>query len=253
MCPNHRRVLLRSVALPQNMGRSMQVAGITVRSTSQMALTTGVKFCVYGRSSAGKTKLISTALQWSPFVVSAEKGTLSLKKFNVPAIEITTFTQFEDVCKWAWSSAEARQFGLICVDSATDIADTLLADNLKKQKDGRKAYGDTNQEILRMLRNYRDLPNHHVYFSAWQEWDTDQGTGRTSFRPSMPGKTLTAAFPYLFDEIFQLHVWNDANNVPQRGLRCHPDFQYDAKDRSGMLDMWEQPDLNQVLTKILAA
>ncbi len=218
-------------------------------STRDATLNHGVKVSVYGRSSAGKTRLCATAP--SPFIISAEYGLLSLASFNLPAVEIDTLDRFEDVGKWLWSSKEARQFHTVCVDSATEIAGRVLDYEMANNKDGRKAYGNTNIEIMRVLRNYRNLPNHHVYFSAHQSWDTDTTTSRTSFRPGMPGKTLTQEFPYLFDEIFHLHVYDDANGKPQRALRTAMDMQYDAKDRSGKLAPWEPADLTHIINKIL--
>lgn len=218
-------------------------------STQQASSLHGIKFCIYGRSSAGKTRLCATAP--TPIIISAEHGMLSLRQLNLPCIVIDNLATFEDVGKWLWSSAEARQFHTVCVDSATEIAQQVLTNELANNKDGRKAYGAMNNEIMRVLRNYRNLPNHHVYFSAHQDWDTDGTTGRTSFRPGMPGKTLTQELPYLFDEIFQLHVYEDQNKNQLRALRTAMDMQYDAKDRSGMLAPWEPADLTHIITKIL--
>ena len=42
----------------------------------------------------------------------------------------------------------------------------------------------------------------------------------------------------------------DENNVPKRVLLTQPDGISVAKDRSGKLDLWEEPDLGAIINKI---
>lgn len=100
-----------------------------------------------------------------------------------------------------------------------------------------------------LMRSFRDLPGRNVYFSAKQERVQDDN-GRLLFGPSMPGQKLAQQIPYLFDEVFCYQMVKDANGVPQRMLLTQPDGISVAKDRSGKLNAWEEPDLSAVINKI---
>ena len=57
--------------------------------------------------------------------------------------------------------------------------------------------------------------------------------------------------PYLFDLVFAAHTWKDSEGKEHFALQTHRDAQYEAKDRSGCLDMVEQPDLGAIYKKII--
>lgn len=223
---------------------------IKLQSTSNVSSVNGVKCIVYGPAGVGKTVLCSTAP--SPVILSAESGLLSLKKFNLPYIEINTFKDLEEAYIWVMKSNESKQFHTICLDSITEIAEVVLSDLKEKHKDPRKAYGEVQDQVLSLLRDFRDLPQKHVYFSAKQEKQKDEMTGAFIYGPMMPGSKLPQQIPYFFDEVFQLYIYQDPQTKEEiRSLRTKKDFQYEAKDRSGALDMWEPPNLTYVFDKIM--
>lgn len=223
---------------------------IKLQSTANIANNQGVKCIVYGPSSAGKTVLCRTAPR--PVILSAEAGLLSLRKYNLPYIEIGNYKDLEEAYLWAMNSKEAKQFDTICVDSLSEIAEVVLADLKSKSKDPRKAYGEVQDQVINLVRNFRDMPQKHVYFSAKQETVKDGLTGACSYAPMMPGNKLPQQIPYFFDEVFQLLVYTDPNTKEEiRALRTKRDLQFEAKDRSGTLDLWEPPDLTHVFTKIM--
>lgn len=219
-------------------------------STANVARSNGVKACVYGPSGAGKTVLCGTAP--APVIISAEKGLLSLADKHVAAIEVGNFAQMVEAFMWAKQSKEAQQFQTLCLDSASEIAEVVLADLKTRHKDPRKAYGEVQDVVTSMFRDFRDLPGRNVLFTAKQSKNTDGATGAQSFGPMMPGQALPQALPYFFDEVFQLVVGKDAAGVEFRALRTRRDLQYEAKDRSGQLAEWEPADLTYVFGKILA-
>jgi hypothetical protein len=70
--------------------------------------------------------------------------------------------------------------------------------------------------------------------------------------PSMPGNMLKQGVGYFFDEVFALRVEKDADGNPTRWLQTNRDYNYEAKDRSGSLDMFEPADLSAIAAKIKA-
>ena len=126
-------------------------------------------------------------------------------------------------------------------------------ESFAKLIDPRQAYGLLIDQMSTTIRAFRDLPGFHVYVSAKQEAIKDDQTGIVLNGPSMPGTKLGPALPYHFDEGFHLDIGRDqVTQKDYRFLRTQPDFQNDAKDRSGKLDAIEYPDLGNIIRKITA-
>lgn len=214
---------------------------IRLQSTAHMSLAHGVKCLVYGPPGVGKTRLCASAP--NPVIISAESGLLSLRKFNLPAINVNSYNDLVEAYKWVTDSKEAKQFYTVCLDSISEIAEVVLSEEKRRTKDPRKAYGETQDQLIGMFRNFRDISGKHIYFSAKQEFTTDGATGAKYFAPMFPGTKLAQAAPYFFDEVFQLNAFKDPNSgADLRYLRTRPDNQNTAKDRSGTLSEWENAD-----------
>lgn len=223
---------------------------IKLTTTRQAALLNGVKVLVYGKAGHGKTRLCETAPQ--PIIISAEAGLLSLRHTDIPVIEIATIQDLDDALAWAKDSAESKQFWTICVDSISEIGEVVLSNAKKSSKDPRQAYGELIDKMGTIIRGFRDLPGKHVYISAKQEVIKDDFSGLSTYGPGMPGSKMGPAMPYFFDEVFRLGIGKLQDGSEYRFLQTRPDMQYDAKDRSGCLDMLEPPDLSGVFNKIIA-
>lgn len=236
-------------------------------TTSQAAQAQGVKCLVYSGSGDGKTVLCATAPR--PVIISAEAGLLSLSKRNlerihgvgnpdisyeIPVIQVTTVQQLSEVHQMFATSMEARKsFSTICIDSLSEIAEVVLANAKAQVKDPRQAYGELIDKMEMVIRQFRDLPAYNVYMAAKMEPMKDEQTGVVKYWPSMPGSKLGAKLPYYFDEVFRLGRNQTPQGVKYRFLQTDGDLQYIAKDRSGMLDELEPPNLTHVFRKILGA
>lgn len=219
---------------------------INLRSTGGLSAN-GVKMLVYGNAGVGKTSLIPTLP--NPVVLSAEGGLLSIQGADVPFIEINSMATLMEAYTWLTESEESKQFESVALDSISEIGEVVLAEELKRNKDGRAAYGELNTVMASMIRAFRDLPNKHVYFTAKCDKSQDE-TGRMLYAPSMPGKSLSMQIPYFFDLLLALRVEKDQEGVAQRALMCDSDGIWQAKDRSGKLEQWEAPDLGAIIAKI---
>lgn len=219
---------------------------IQIRSTEHIAAD-GVKMLVYGAAGAGKTSLIPTLP--SPVVLSAEGGLLSIAGANIPFVEVSDMASLQEAYAWLKDSAEAKPYKSVCLDSISEVAEVVLAAEMRKNKDGRAAYGEMNSTMAELIRAFRDLPGRHVYMSAKLEKSQDE-TGRMLYNPSMPGKSLTQQLPYFFDFVFPLRVERDAEGKTQRALMTDSDGLWLAKSRSHQLDPWEAPDLGAIIRKI---
>lgn len=218
-----------------------------VENTAHIARNGFVKFVVYGPPKIGKTTLAAT---WpNTMIISTERGLLSLRKFNVPYIQVDDVATLREAGEWIYSSAEAKRYRNLLFDSASDIGEVVLSERKKKFADGRKAYGEAHDEIMSFWRAFRDVPDKNVCFIAKEVWEEK---GPYQFvRPSMPSAYLTQQLPYMFDGIFRMSFVAGADGVQYRGLRCHADPYTTAGDRSGTLAEWEPPDLSLLVNKML--
>lgn len=221
---------------------------VNISSTRQASAQHGIKALVYGKAGHGKTYLARTAPK--PVILSAESGMLSLRDVDIPVITIKTVEDLQEAYLWA-QSPEAAEFQTIYIDSISEIGEVVLANAKALAKDPRQAYGELIEKMMMTLKAFRDLPGKHVVMAAKQSVLTDSVTGSVTYGPSMPGARLGAELPYLFDEVFQIGIGKTPDGVEYRYLRCHPDLQNEAKDRSGALDVMEPPDLSHVFSKIL--
>lgn len=219
---------------------------ITLKSSGDVAANQ-LRVLVYGQAGGGKTSLIPTLP--SPVVLSAEGGLLSISGSNVPYVEVTNVAILQEVYQWLTESAEAAQFESVALDSISEIAEVVLANEKATAKDPRQAYGALQDIMGGVIRSFRDLPGKHVYFTAKLEKSQDE-MGRILYSPSMPGAKLGQQLPYHFDEVLALRVEKDSEGNTVRSLQCHSDGLWTAKDRSGRLDAWEPADLGHVIKKI---
>lgn len=199
----------------------------------------GAKLLIFGASGSGKTYLIQTAED--PFIISSESGLLSLSGHDIPACEVKSEKDLAEAYKYAKDSDHAT----ICIDSLSDIAETLLAEYKGRFTDGRQAYGLLGDTVSKYIRKFRNLKGKHVYFSA-KESKTETNNVVVA-QPSMPGQTLTINVPYFFDCVLRL----EANKKGERVIHTAASFTQVCKDRSGKLDKTEPAHLGNIINKII--
>ena len=220
-------------------------------TTYQEGMQGGIKCLVYGRSGVGKTRLCATAP--APLIISAERGLLSLRQYDIPVLRVDNVQDLQDVYHFVSNPNEPKMAAIqtICLDSITEIGEQVLSAAKVSVKDNRQAYGELIETMTQLIKNFRDIPGKNVVFIAKQEFSKDEATGATKNVPSMPGAKLSQALPYFFDEVFCLRAERDNAGAPVHFLQTLVDFQYDAKDRSGALAPSEHPDLSLIFNKIL--
>lgn len=223
---------------------------IQLQSTANVAAN-GQKFLVYGNAGTGKTPLCASLAPWSPVILSAESGLLSLRQYNLPFVSIESVFMLTEAYNWFATSQEAKQFGACCLDSISEMGEVILAKEKASTKDPRKAYGEMMEQIVVLAKKFRDLPGRHIYISCKEEFVQDEATGAGHYGPMMPGKKLGPQLPYFFDYVFRMKRWVDpATRQDCRALQCKPSFDAVARDRSGVLQEMEPADLGAIINKL---
>jgi|TARA_R110000744_G_scaffold53368_4_gene114009 phage nucleotide-binding protein len=221
---------------------------INLQSTNTV-VNAGIKMLVYGAAGTGKTCLIPTLP--SPVILSAEGGLLSISDHNIPFIEVKSMDTLREAYAWLTESEEAKQFASVAIDSISEIAEVCLGNEKKVNKDPRAAYGEMQTTMAEAIRSFRDLPK-HVLMTAKLEKSQDE-LGRMLYSPSMPGNKTGQALPYQFDIVAALRVEKDAEGATQRALMCDTDGLWQAKSRVRGVEVWESPDLGEIISKAKGA
>ena len=224
--------------------------GIDFKTPAEVVEDNGIKMCVYGHAGVGKTVLCTTT--GAPtLMISAEAGLLSIKDAkNVSVIEVQSLAQVQEVFKHLRDNP--REFEWVCLDSITEIADQVLAVEKLKNKDNlRGAYGDMANKVIPMIKAFRDLPM-NVVFTAQLDLKKDEASGSMLYTVNAPGQQVSQKLPYHVDIVCAQRTILNQEGKLERWLLTQPDGQWSAKDRSGKLAMWEEPNLAALKAKVIA-
>lgn len=230
--------------------------------TEEESVRNGVKLMVHAPAGTGKTMLCATLP--TPVIFSAESGLLSLTpkniarvygadrddiNYNMLTIKIRNVADLEDAHQWATESHEASEYETFALDSISEIMEQILTAAKVSNRDGRAAYGDLHEQGIVLVKGFRDIEGKNIYMSAKQGPFKDEATNITKYGPMMPGSKLGPSIPYLFDEVYALRLGQDDAGM-YRFLQTQPDLQYEAKCRSGSLELHEEAHLGRLIAKI---
>jgi hypothetical protein len=221
---------------------------------SQLAQNFGVKAVIHGGPGTGKTPLLLTAPE-ACFAFS-EPGLRSVRNCQGPGVIIDTYAKMKDYMDWCTGSMEARRYHVKCFDSISQMAEIILAEaeagmynpGGKPNKDPRQNYGEVGQKMIGLMTQLFFAPGVHAIMIAKR--GSVENEGVTKYRPYFPGEVLNVKIPHLFDSVWSL----ERGNIPgvvgiQRFIRTVESPSVFARERSGNLAEYEQPDLRALIEK----
>lgn len=231
------------------------------KSVDESIDSNGIKVLISGPSGSGKTTLAST-LEGKTLIISAESGLLSLKGKAKNAVVYNISKTDEDAVVpmekrmarlhevYIYLKEVKHDFDNVFLDSLTEMNDCLMALLKTKYVDPKetlKMYGENKEKMIALVKSFRDLPLNVIIISLSSVEKDDVGR---RFTTSDVVGSVAQRLPAMFDEVFYLFVSADEKGKQHRKLQCHPTAEVVAKDRSGKLDMYEEPNLGNVFKKI---
>lgn len=217
-----------------------------------------IKTLIFGQSGSGKTSLAKT-LPMKTLVISAEQGLLSLSGASIDYVDLSVddegksltaqqrYAKLGEVYKYLLTDEAKKVYQCVFVDSITEIAEFVLDVNKAKfpdKADSFKLWGEYAQNMISMIKLFRDLPHYHVVFTALEELDKDESSKRF-YGPDIPGSAAKAFLVPALDEVFRL-CFSEGKRV----LLTQGSDTLKAKDRSGKLNPVEEPNLDIIFSKI---
>lgn len=220
---------------------------------SELAKRFGVKALGYGPPGSGKTPLLDTLKSWNPVVCVCEPGFLSMAHSSIACFPATTAAAIIEFGNWASTSHEAQQFGIKCMDSATEMSEIFLKESQAKgskggnEAHGKRAYGEMAAEVKKVIDKLYFTPGLNLLCIAKE----NAGDGTTQKKPFFPGQDLNTYMPHRFDWVFRVGMEiPPGQNQRQRVIRSRENFEAFARDRTGRLDELEPPDLLYLIQKL---
>jgi len=256
-----------------------------ITADERLAETRGIKGCILGKAGIGKTSLLWTLEPASTLFIDLEAGDLAVKGWGGDSIRPKTWQQCRDLAVFLGGANAAvtsdkpyskahydnvvHKFGdsssldkyqTIFIDSIT-VAGRLCLQWCKSQpqsfsertgkEDMRAAYGLHGQEMIGWLTHLQHVRNKNIWFVAVLDEKTDDYNHK-SFSIQIDGSKTAAELPAIVDQLITMAEVRSKDGSSTRAFINHTinPFGFPAKDRSGALDMLEQPHLSKLMEKI---
>lgn len=189
--------------------------------------------------------------------IDIEGGTKTIRQLHPNVRRIRVKDEFDDkgvLKKSAWMRLQEvyedlrreNKYKTIVVDSLTEAYKvsmySVMAGTVRKDPErdldipAQRDWGKSSEQIRRMVRAFRDL-DCHVIFTALENQNKDQMTGKVTITPSLPGK-LAFEIPAFLDIVLYLYtkVEGELKEV-HRFILSDNTEKHIAKDRSGRLPL----------------
>ena len=256
-----------------------------ISADERLKETRGIKGVIFGMSGIGKTSLLWTLPAPSTLFMDLEAGDLAIEGWPGDTIRPRTWQECRDfavfiggpnpalrddqVYSQAHYDAVCEQFGdpssldkyeTVFIDSIT-VAGRLCFQWAKGQPqafsdrtnkpDMRGAYGLHGQEMIAWLTHLQHTRGKNIWFVGILDEKLDD-FNRKVFTPQIDGSKTGNELPGIVDEVISMAEITEGDGEPYRAFVCQTlnPYGFPAKDRSGRLDVIEEPHLGRLMEKI---
>jgi len=256
-----------------------------ISADERLKETRGIKGVIFGKSGIGKTSLLWTLNSSTALFFDLEAGDLAIEGWPGDTIRPRTWQECRDfavfiggpnpalredqVYSQAHFDAVCEQFG---APSALDKYETIFIDSITVagrlcfqwakgqpqafsertgKPDMRGAYGLHGQEMIAWLTHLQHTRGKNVWFVGILDEKLDD-FNRKTFVPQIDGSKTGNELPGIVDEVIAMAEISEGDGAAYRAFICQTlnPFGFPAKDRSGRLDVIEEPHLGRLMEKI---
>src|SRR5690606_16086020 len=256
-----------------------------ISADQRLAAPRSIKGCIFGKSGIGKTSLLWTLDPAATLFMDLEAGDLAIEGWPGDTIRPRTWTECRDFAVFiggpnpsfrddqpysqAHFDAVSARFGeravldryqTIFIDSIT-VAGRLCFQWCKGQPealsektgkpDVRGAYGLHGREMIGWLTHLQHTRAKSVWFVGILDEKLDD-FNRRFFSAQIDGSKTGNELPGIVDQVITMAEMKADDGSAYRAFVCQTlnPWGYPAKDRSGRLDLVEEPHLGRLMEKI---
>lgn len=255
-----------------------------ITADERAAEKTTINGVIGGKSGIGKTSLLWTLPADSTLFFDLEAGDLAVEGWQGDSIRPKTWAECRDFAVYiggpnpalpsdaAYSQAhyddvmgrfgdpsQIAKYETVFIDSIT-VAGRLCftwasqqpeSFNNQGKPDVRNAYGLHGREMLKWLTHLQHTRDKNIWFVGILDEKVDD-YNRTVFSLQIEGSKTGLELPGIVDEVITMAEIPFDENTSARAFVCQTINPYGlpAKDRSGRLDVVEEPHLGKLMAKI---
>lgn len=256
-----------------------------ISADERLKETKGIKGCIFGKSGIGKTSLLWTMPADKTLFFDLEAGDLAIEGWQGDTIRPRTWQECRDfavfigganpslrdeqpyspahyaaVCERYGNPSALDKYDTIFIDSIT-VAGRLCFNWCKGQPqafsektgkpDTRGAYGLHGQEMIGWLTHLQHTRGKNIWFVGILDEKLDDFNRRV-YQPQIEGSKTGLELPGIVDQVITMAEMPTESGTSFRAFICHTlnEYGYPAKDRSGRLELMEEPHLGRLMEKI---
>jgi hypothetical protein len=256
-----------------------------ISADQRLAEQRGVKGTIFGKSGIGKTSLLWTLDPATTLFIDLEAGDLAIEGWSGDSVRPRTWAECRDfavfiggpnpalrddqvysdahyaaVCERFGDPTALDRYHTVFIDSIT-VAGRLCFQWCKGQPeafsdktgkpDVRGAYGLHGREMIAWLTHLQHTRAKNVWFVGILDEKLDD-FNRRIYQPQIDGSKTGLELPGIVDEVLTMAEIKDDSGTPYRVFVCQTinSWNFPAKDRSGRLDLIEEPHLGRLMAKI---
>jgi len=222
----------------------------TTTKQKQKELT--IKILVYGDPKSGKTRLAKTlpvSDDSEVLILPVDPGTASIRDRDFQIWEPPNGNWSAEFMEYVYEQLllpENKNIKYVVVDGLDDLGERLLSEAKDNNKDVRAAYGELRSNSLDIVQKIRDITGVRTLWITHPSYKDDG-----KIRAKYPG-SIAEDLPGWFDIILYLREVELPDGTKKTKLITSKAFDpnLEVGDRTGLLDVVEDPDIGAIYKKI---